>query len=116
MDMQVSLVPTQPDGFCALLEAGTLVVNLQAVSPGTDSRGRPWPVEFSFYGYRGFDEPATIDTTISSTVPTTVSAPLQGDNLYCFSLQNLVQVPQNAGNATLTQFTQPVSVRMSIQH
>ncbi len=115
MDMQVWVTPPQGSGYCAQLEAGTFTAELQAVGQGSNGRGQPWPVEFSFYGYRGFDDPATIDTTVSSLAPTSVSAPLQGGGLYCFSLTNLVQVSANAPNAVTTQYWQGMNVRMTIQ-
>jgi hypothetical protein len=115
LDMQMWLLPGAGDGSCAWLESGTLTVQLQAVKPDQSGPAQPWPVEFSFAGYRGGDGPATIDTTLSSLAPTSTSVPLQGDRLYCFSVQNLVQVPADADMATRTQYWQPVNVHMAIQ-
>ena len=77
-----------------------MTARLQAAEPEQGGPTQPWPIEFSFGGYRGSDEPATIDTTISSLASTSTSVQLQGDHLYCFSFQNLVQVPANADMAT----------------
>ncbi len=115
MDMQVWLLPGAGDSSCAWLESGTLTVQLQAAKTDQGGPTQPWPVEFSFGGYRGGDEPATIDTTVSSLASTSTSVQLQGDRLYCFSFQNLVQVPANADMATRTQYWQPLNVRMAIQ-
>jgi hypothetical protein len=85
------------------------------IGQGQDGRGRPWPVEFTFYGYRGADPGASMDTTISSLAATTVSAAVQGGGLYCFYLRNLVQVAPDPSNAERTQYWQGVNLRMAIQ-
>jgi hypothetical protein len=115
VDMQVWLAPPQPQGYCVQLEPGTLSVQLEAVGHGEDGQGEPWPVSFSFYGYRGFDRPATIETTLSALGRVDASAHLQGGDLYCFFLQNLVPVSADASNAEITRYWQAVNVRMAIQ-
>jgi hypothetical protein len=116
VDMQVWLLPT-PDGsgYCAQLGSGMLTVQLQAVGQGPDGQGQPWPVAFSFYGDRGFDVPATINTTISSLDAAVVTAPLKGGGLYCFSLRNTTNVPVNAPTSVIAQYSQGVNFRMSVQ-
>lgn len=114
MDMQVWLVPPQSNGYCVELEGGTIVVDLQAVGQGSDGADAPWPVDFTFYGYRGFDATATIDTTLTTLEPTHVSQAVQA-GCYCVYLHNAVRVAPDASNAEVTRYWQGVEVRIRLQ-
>jgi hypothetical protein len=84
-----------------------LTVTVQNVDEGSEL-----PVNFFLAGYRGADQDATIDATVSRS-PSTFGRIVQGGR-YCFYLTNLTRVPAEAGLATTTNFGQDISLWMAL--
>lgn len=106
-DMLIRIVPQTANGHCLTLPPGQLTVSATLVGE------EPLRVvNFSFYGYRGLDRDASIDTLVSRTVgafTTTLSG-----GMYCYAFENRSAVSPTAGLAELTSFAQDVAFRMVI--
>jgi hypothetical protein len=109
LDMTVLVTPPDASQQCVDLPAGTLTASLQWAG---NLDGPTWPVQFHWLGYRGSDPSASL-TLVTTRSGVSSSVPLQG-GVYCYGVQNMVNVAPDAPLFTLTQYTQPVALRLTL--
>ncbi len=107
-DATILALPGSPEGLCMRLAAGQLTIRAGLVN---DAELRPTSLWLA--GYRGADPGAHVELPIGRE-ESSVTVPLAGGALYCWSIDVTAPVAPDAGMAELTGHAQLVSLTMTL--
>lgn len=108
VDATIMALPGASDGLCMRLAAGQLTIRAALVNDGDLH-----PTSLWLTGYRGADPGAHVELPIGRQ-ESSVTVPLAGATLYCWSVDVTAPVSPTAGLAELTNYAQLVSLTITL--